>query len=109
MSPLLPQKTKAKSRGQKLNDLGEYFSSWVELGGRLFSTEDVDGTSSTSSLEKVKSIKVAAAMSFSGWVSAGLSTATSSGAQAKAALSSSNSTSSLNWQANGGDTLLCNE
>lgn len=46
---------------------GEFFSSRVQLGGRLFATEDIDETSDTSSSEQVKSMKVAAAVSLSGW------------------------------------------
>ena len=92
------------------NYLGDFFSTRVQLGGRLFSTEEVTDTSSAGTSEKIKSMKLAASASFSGWgASGGVSASAASGSQGNTANSNSSSSSALNWEANGGDTLLRNK
>ena len=93
-----------------LTSSGEFFSTRVQLGGRLFSTEDMAASSAESTEEKIKSMKVAAAASFSGWgVSVDVSASHGKGSESKETKTSSESVSTLTWQANGGDTLLCNQ
>ncbi|KAF4946005.1 hypothetical protein FGADI_11508 [Fusarium gaditjirri] len=83
---------------------GEFFSTRVQLGGRLFATENVTETGASSSSDMAKSMKIAAAASFSGWgLSAELSASHGKGNV------SHEMASALTWQANGGDTLLCNQ
>ncbi|KAF5672305.1 membrane attack complex component perforin [Fusarium heterosporum] len=89
---------------------GEFFSTRVQLGGRLFATEDVTGSSAASSSEKANSMKLAAAASFSGWgATASVSASHAQGGESASRRSSSETASTLTWQANGGDTLLCNQ
>ncbi|KAJ4122996.1 hypothetical protein NW768_009988 [Fusarium equiseti] len=92
------------------NIYGEFFSTRVQQGGRLFSTEDVTNSSAETTEEKVKSMKAAAAASFSGYgASVDMSASYGKGSNAKGMKVSSESVSTLTWQANGGDTLLCNQ
>ncbi|KAH6646669.1 hypothetical protein BKA67DRAFT_649933 [Truncatella angustata] len=91
-----------------LENFGEFFSTRVQLGGRLFATEDVLSTGATASSEMARSMKASAAVAFSGWgASAAASASYGSSATASGASIAQNSTSSMTWQANGGDTLLC--
>ncbi|KAF5710975.1 membrane attack complex component perforin [Fusarium globosum] len=89
---------------------GEFFSTRVQLGGRLFATENVTGTSASSTSDMVKSMKIAAAASFSGWgLSADISASHGKGNESHESKESHKMESALTWQANGGDTLLCNQ
>ncbi|KAM4054632.1 MAC/Perforin domain-containing protein [Hirsutella rhossiliensis] len=101
--------TDAASLRKFQDEYGEFFSSRVQLGGRLFATEDVASSASSSSREVVSAMKAAASASFSGW-GASASVSASHGQESKASQSGStrSATMSLTWQANGGDTLLCN-
>ncbi|ROW05504.1 hypothetical protein VSDG_00444 [Cytospora chrysosperma] len=99
----------AKSLTKFLQDYGEFFSSRVQLGGRLFATEEVEesSTSSSKTEETKKAMKAAASASF-GTFSASVSASHDSNASSEASAAASNAYSSLTWQARGGDTLLCN-
>ncbi|KAM4057619.1 MAC/Perforin domain-containing protein [Hirsutella rhossiliensis] len=105
------RKVKTKEDLYKFQDIyGEFFSSRVQLGGRLFATEDVTEDTATSSKEVARSMKLAASASFSGWgASASMSASLAAGGNASKQESSKSSSVSLTWQANGGDTLLCNK
>ncbi|KAK8019010.1 hypothetical protein PG990_004148 [Apiospora arundinis] len=93
-----------------LADYGEFFSSRVQLGGRLFATEEIESNTQSATDNVKKSMKAAAAVSFSGGgYGASASTSAASQSSASTASKSSNSVSTLTWQANGGDTLLCND
>lgn len=90
------------------DNFGEFFSSRVQLGGRLFATEDITASATVSSSVKAVAMKAAASASLSGWgASASLSASHGQGSTGMKADSSSSSSSNLTWQANGGDTLLC--
>ncbi|PHH89965.1 hypothetical protein CDD83_4855 [Cordyceps sp. RAO-2017] len=94
---------------QFLDDYGEFFSCRVQLGGRLFTTEDVSTAAGSSSEDTANSMKIAAAVSFQGW---GADVSVSASNESKSSSSASQATKQsvkfLTWQANGGDTLLCN-
>lgn len=93
-----------------LENYGEFFATRVQLGGRLFATESVD-TSSSASIDKIKnSMRAAASVSFSGYGAvASVSTSGQSASANSASSSTTESTTALTWQANGGDSLLCNK
>ncbi|KAK6077930.1 hypothetical protein SCUP234_01092 [Seiridium cupressi] len=92
-----------------LEDYGEFFALRVQLGGRLFATEQVDASSSSSSSDTAKSMRAAAAASFSGFgASASVSAAHQSRSAQATTDESSKSAMALTWQANGGDSLLSN-
>lgn len=89
---------------------GEIFSTQVQLGGRLFATEDVESGSKEDAAQVAKSMKASAAVSFSGWgASASVSASYADKSSHSQSEKGSTSTRALAWQATGGDTLLCNE
>lgn len=94
----------------KVQDMyGEFFSSRVQLGGRLFATEDAESSESSSSASQIKAMKVAAAASLGGWgVSVGVSGGHAESEAGQGAQAEGSASKSLTWQANGGDTLLAN-
>ncbi|KAB8255634.1 hypothetical protein BDV32DRAFT_154047 [Aspergillus pseudonomiae] len=89
---------------------GEYFSTQVQLGGRLFASEEFDSHTASGAKDTKFSMKVQAAASFKTPMGAGGSTSAGYGRTRNEAENDSNSnlTSTLQWQANGGNTLLCN-
>ena len=90
--------------------VGEVFSTRVQLGGRLFASEDVESGSQSDVKNTAKAMKIAASASFSGWGAEVKASAAHEGKSAKSdSTSSSASSMALTWQATGGDTLLCNE
>ncbi|KAK7745272.1 hypothetical protein SLS53_002767 [Cytospora paraplurivora] len=100
----------AESLTKFLDDYGEFFSARVQLGGRLFATEEVEESSSSSNKteETKKAMKAAASASF-GSFSASVSASHDENATAASSKAASNAASTLTWQARGGDTLLCND
>ncbi|KJZ71839.1 hypothetical protein HIM_08767 [Hirsutella minnesotensis 3608] len=105
------RKVKTKEDLHKFQDIyGEFFSTRVQLGGRLFATEDVTKDTASSSKEMARSMKIAASASFSGWgANASASASYASGGDKSEKEASTSSSANLTWQANGGDTLLCNK
>ncbi|RDA89511.1 hypothetical protein CP533_3920 [Ophiocordyceps camponoti-saundersi (nom. inval.)] len=105
------RKVKSKQDLHKFQDnYGEFFSTRVQLGGRLFATEDVTKETAGGSSGMAKSMKAAAAASFSStFVNASVSASYGSKEKSTEKESSASSAMSLTWQANGGDTLLCNK
>ncbi|KAK6866421.1 hypothetical protein PG995_002949 [Apiospora arundinis] len=102
--------TTSEAMKEFLADYGEFFSSRVQLGGRLFATEEAESETKSATDNVKKSMKAAASVSFSGGgYGASASTSAASQSSASTASKSSNSVSTLTWQANGGDTLLCND
>ncbi|KAL7791993.1 hypothetical protein V8C37DRAFT_381249 [Trichoderma ceciliae] len=77
---------------------GEFFSTRVQLGGRLYASEAYDSKRSSNANETLKSMKAQAAASFK----AGHGSCEGGKHQD----SNSETHSTLQWQANGGDTLL---
>jgi hypothetical protein len=82
----------------------------VELGGRLHSTDTSEAVTGTNVSEKIKSLKVAAALSFSG---PAVQASGGGGYGGSNDDKNTENTASLNtkmiWEAKGGDTLLCNK
>lgn len=93
-----------------LEQFGEYFSTQVQLGGRLLASEEFDSSITTSASDVKNALKVQASLSFkkpsSAGVSAGFDWGSGDGTQNHTTNSHTDST--LQWQANGGDTLLAN-
>ncbi|KAI4591582.1 hypothetical protein KJ359_012797 [Pestalotiopsis sp. 9143b] len=93
-----------------LDDYGELFAPRVQLGGRLFASESVSTSSSESTTQIKNSMRAAASVSFSGFgASASVSTSGQSGSASSTGSSTTDSKVALTWQANGGDSLLCNK
>ncbi|KAK8115764.1 hypothetical protein PG984_012266 [Apiospora sp. TS-2023a] len=93
-----------------LDKYGEFYSSRVQLGGRLFTSEEVTDTAAAATQSLKKSMKAAASASFSGYGYGGsVSASHAASAGQNAANANSSSLHSQTWQANGGDTLLCND
>ncbi|KAK8081149.1 hypothetical protein PG997_008967 [Apiospora hydei] len=89
---------------------GEFYSSRVQLGGRLFTSEEVTDSSEAATQALKKTMKVAASASFSGFGYGGsVSASQAETSGLNAANASASSRHSQTWQANGGDTLLCND
>ncbi|CEO58383.1 hypothetical protein PMG11_03112 [Penicillium brasilianum] len=88
---------------------GHFFATRIELGGRLFSSEKFTTLGSASEAEATKAMKIAANVSFSSSYVAG-SASFGKENQSNSGDSSSNKSmsSSVSWQAQGGNTLLCN-
>ncbi|OQD81684.1 hypothetical protein PENANT_c026G06275 [Penicillium antarcticum] len=88
---------------------GHFFATRIELGGRLFSSEKFSALGSTTEDEAASAMKIAAAASFSSsYVSGSASYSQENQTNAKNSSSNRNMQSSISWQAQGGDTLLCN-
>ncbi|CAI7567911.1 unnamed protein product [Penicillium glandicola] len=89
---------------------GHFFATRIELGGRLFSSEKFSALGSKTEDEAATAMKIAAAASFS---SRFVSGSASYGQENQANSNNSNSNRSMqrsiSWQAQGGDTLLCNK
>ncbi|KAK7987243.1 hypothetical protein PG996_006155 [Apiospora saccharicola] len=75
-----------------LADYGEFFSSRVQLGGRLFATEEAESNTESDTSNVKKSMKAAAAVSFSGG-GYGVSASTSAASQSSASTASKSASS----------------
>ncbi|OOQ89179.1 hypothetical protein PEBR_10955 [Penicillium brasilianum] len=88
---------------------GHFFATNIELGGKLFATEQFTSEDTKSTSEKANAMKMSAAISFS---SARFQGSFSYSKETQHAESSSDQFSSMNkalsWEAVGGDTTLCN-
>jgi hypothetical protein len=89
---------------------GTFFATRVELGGRLHSSESTENVAEDKKEETSKSLKIAAAASFSSAYAQG----SASGSYGTAGVNSSGQQNSsmnknMSWEAKGGDTLLCNK
>ncbi|KAK6526456.1 hypothetical protein TWF694_005042 [Orbilia ellipsospora] len=91
------------------HDYGHFFAGNVQLGGRLFASEQFSSKSAASSTETANAMKVAASASFSwGAFSASASYSRETNDASSKSNTSSQMSSSLSWEAQGGDTILCN-
>lgn len=91
-------------------DLGAFFATRIELGGRLHATEDSDALGTATVSDKSQAMKKAASLSFaSPWVQASASGSSSSSTGNHEENSGSSLSVSMTWEAKGGDTLLCNK
>lgn len=91
---------------------GDYFTTRMQLGGRLFASEEFDGKNSASAKDVKSSLKVQAALSFRTVQGGGKGSGEAGVGHGKGDANSradARSESTLQWQANGGDTLLCNK
>ncbi|KAJ5715174.1 uncharacterized protein N7483_012355 [Penicillium malachiteum] len=99
----------SKECADDLTGPGHFFATRIELGGRLFSSEKFSALGSSTEEEAATAMKIAAAASFSSKYVSG-SASYSQEDQTKTQSSNSNRSmqNSISWQAQGGDTLLCN-
>lgn len=89
---------------------GHFFATRIELGGKLHSSEDMKSFGTATEAETASAMKISASASFSAPVvqasaSYGRETQNNSSGGDKV----SNLQRSVSWQAQGGDTLLCNK
>ncbi|OJJ32909.1 hypothetical protein ASPWEDRAFT_185366 [Aspergillus wentii DTO 134E9] len=88
---------------------GHFFATRVELGGRLFSSEKLSVLGASSQSEAAKAMKIAANLSFSSKYASGSARYGQEDQENTSGASSDRSMQkSISWQAQGGDTLLCN-
>ncbi|PIG84232.1 hypothetical protein AARAC_006018 [Aspergillus arachidicola] len=89
---------------------GHFFATRVELGGRLFSSEKFSTLGTSSESEATKQMKISASASFSSkFVSGSASYSQENGQSGQDSDSRRSMQGSMSWQAQGGDTLLCNK
>ncbi|KAJ5955240.1 hypothetical protein N7501_009519 [Penicillium viridicatum] len=88
---------------------GSFFARRVELGGRLHSEQESSECSGSTVSQKSQSMKVAASASFSSsFAQASASASHERQSNSKDSNENSSLQSSITWEAQGGDTLLCN-
>ncbi|KAE8130884.1 hypothetical protein BDV38DRAFT_289224 [Aspergillus pseudotamarii] len=88
---------------------GCFFTTRVELGGRLHATEESEAMGSQTIAERSKAMKYSAGVSFSSsFMQASGSYSSGSATSGSEERSESKLTSTLTWEAKGGDPLLCN-
>ncbi|EXU98127.1 hypothetical protein X797_008734 [Metarhizium robertsii] len=93
-----------------LKRYGEFFSTTVQLGGSLFASEEYETSSDSSREATAKSLKAAAAVSLGGvGYSGSVSASHQQSSQEARGASNEESSKTLIWEANGGNTLLCND
>ncbi|KAK6516233.1 hypothetical protein TWF506_006142 [Arthrobotrys conoides] len=99
----------AASLVQFHHDYGHFFAGNVQLGGRLFASEQFSSEEAGSSTKTANAMKwsAAAAFSFSSF-SASASYSKEENKTGATANQSSSMSSQLSWEAQGGDTILCN-
>jgi hypothetical protein len=89
---------------------GHFFATNVELGGKLFATEQFTSTDTASTSEKANAMKASAALSFSSpWVQGSFSYSKETQHAESSSTQTSNMSKALSWEAVGGDTTLCNK
>ncbi|OJJ42264.1 hypothetical protein ASPZODRAFT_105543 [Penicilliopsis zonata CBS 506.65] len=89
---------------------GRFYVTRVELGGRLHSSQESTSTSETAKADQAKSMRAAAALSFSSpYVQASANVSYAKSTSSSSEESSSASSNAVCWEAKGGDTLLCND
>ncbi|RVD81182.1 uncharacterized protein DFL_009056 [Arthrobotrys flagrans] len=99
----------ADSLVQFHHDYGHFFAGNVQLGGRLFASEQFSSTASGESTKVANAMKYSAAASFSyGSFSASASYSKEENSASSTSKQSSQMSSQLSWEAQGGDTILCN-
>ncbi|KAK6357615.1 hypothetical protein TWF718_001923 [Orbilia javanica] len=99
----------ADSLVQFHHDFGHFFAGNVQLGGRLFASEQFSSSAVGSSTKTANAMKWSAAASFSyGSFSASASYSKEENEVKTDSKNSSQMSSQLSWEAQGGDTVLCN-
>lgn len=98
-----------KSLLQFHHDFGHFFATNVQLGGKLYASEQFTSSEKGDSSNKVNAMKASASVSVSGY---GMqASASASHEEQKSGSETSNSShmqKTLTWEAQGGDTILCN-
>ncbi|PYH76172.1 hypothetical protein BO82DRAFT_387500 [Aspergillus uvarum CBS 121591] len=88
---------------------GRFFTTRVQLGGRLHNSEQSESTDVAATAKQAKSMRAAAALSFSSpWVQASASASHSNSSDSSSEKRDVSAYSTINWEAQGGDTLQCN-
>ncbi|KAI9041140.1 Membrane attack complex component/perforin [Aspergillus affinis] len=88
---------------------GHFLPTRVELGGRLHSTEQLTQDNKSDAASVSHALKVAASLSFSSpYVQASASASHEHLEESKSQAQASSLSKSICWEADGGDTLLCN-
>ncbi|KAK6535943.1 hypothetical protein TWF281_000192 [Arthrobotrys megalospora] len=91
------------------HNYGHFFAANVQLGGRLFASEQFSSTESGAATKTANAMKYSAAASFSyGSFSASASYSKEKNSTEESKTQSSQMSSQLSWEAQGGDTVLCN-
>lgn len=89
---------------------GHFFATNVELGGKLFSSEQLISTAEADKKKTANALKVSAKASFAyGLHLLGGEGKYEKQEQGQEEHSDSRMQNSLSWEAQGGDTILCNE
>ncbi|RAO68399.1 uncharacterized protein BHQ10_004411 [Talaromyces amestolkiae] len=89
---------------------GDVFSQRVKLGGKLTSSTHIKSKSESEQSKRENQLKIAAAASFSGgYGSFSAEGSSSSGEQKDTGTDKQDFSSTLSWEATGGDTTLCND
>ncbi|KAJ6095002.1 hypothetical protein N7467_002515 [Penicillium canescens] len=92
------------------HDYGHFFATNLQLGGRLFASEQFTSSESGNAEEKANAMKASAQASFSyGSFQASASVSYERNEKSSSSDQSSKMSNSLTWEAQGGDTILCNE
>ena len=90
--------------------IGHFFATNVELGGKLFASEQFSSSETGEATERANAMKASASASFS-YGSFQADAIYSQESQSKVATTSQESrmAKSLSWEARGGDSILCNK
>ncbi|KAK8079685.1 hypothetical protein PG997_007503 [Apiospora hydei] len=92
-----------------LETYGEFFTTRAQLGGRLYSSDEMTKTIQSDTEEAKQSMKAGASASFKASFTEGSASAKTGSGSADDKTQTANSLArSLCWEANGGDSLLCN-
>ncbi|KAL7928628.1 hypothetical protein V8C35DRAFT_317808 [Trichoderma chlorosporum] len=88
---------------------GHFFATRIELGGRLYSSQESKTIGGADATEKANAMKVAASLAISSsFVQASASASHEKQSVENDTTNKSNLNSSISWEAQGGNTLLCN-
>ncbi|KAK8050934.1 hypothetical protein PG993_002319 [Apiospora rasikravindrae] len=92
-----------------LETYGEFFTTRVQLGGRLYSSDEMTKTMRSNVEEAKQSMKAGASASFkTAYAEGSASSKKGSGTTEDTSQASADLERSLCWEASGGDSLLCN-
>ncbi|CAI7669546.1 unnamed protein product [Penicillium pancosmium] len=92
------------------HNYGHFFSTNLQLGGKLYASEQFTSSESANAEEKSNAMKASAAASFSyGTFQASASVSYEENGTSSGSNQSSKMSNSLTWEAQGGDTILCND
>jgi hypothetical protein len=88
---------------------GHFFATRIELGGRLYSSQESSSIGGADATEKATAMKAAASLAISSsFVQASASASHEKQKADNEAVNTNKFKASISWEAQGGDTLLCN-